>query len=46
MALLNKELLMGDLADAVRQHYTALPKNMFGKLPIRNKTVDVRSGKN
>ena len=46
MALQNKEILVGDLADAVRQHYTALPKNMFGQQPIRNKTVDVRAGKN
>ena len=32
---------MGDVADAVRVHYTALPKGMFGDVSLaRNKSVD------
>lgn len=32
---------MGDVADAVRIHYTALPKGMFGEVQLpRHKSVD------
>ena len=37
----NYEITMGDVADAVRIHYTALPKRMFGDCQMpRNKSVD------
>jgi hypothetical protein len=40
-ALENDEITMGDVADAVRIHYTALPKGMFGEVQLpRHKSVD------
>lgn len=41
LALLNDEITMGDIADAVKMHYTALPRKMFGDVQLpRNKSVD------
>lgn len=31
---------MGDFADAVRMHYTALPKGLFGNVSARNRSEE------
>lgn len=41
MALEKNEITMGDVADAIRMHYTALPRGMFSDVqPPRNKSQE------